>query len=301
MIGNMEYKNMIKLLYRKIMKILANKAPVIHTKILYYRSFGQKLDLNNPLTLNEKLLWLKLYEYPTKPIYSLCADKYRVREYIESKGMKEILNTLYGVYNNANDINFSALPNKFAMKCNHGSGYNIICDNKDSLDINKTKAKLDKWLGEDFSEYFSELHYKNIERKIICEEFIQNKEGEFPDDYKFYCFGGKPKVVMLCRGRKDEGGLKFYYFDLEWNILPLSTDSIIAIQNNITFDKPKGFDQLAMYANKLCEDFKFVRVDLYLRDGTVLFGELTFCPGAGLDVDRLHETDIFLGNELNLT
>ncbi len=289
---------MIKKTLWKFMQILAGIAPVLHTKILYYIVFKKKLNLKKPVTLNEKLLWLKLYEYSHNKLCTLCADKYLVRKYIKDKGCEEILNELYGVYDKAEDIDFNQLPNKFVLKCNHSSGQNIICDDKNVLDIKNTKETLKKWLIIDFWRFFSEIHYKNIDRKIIAEKFIENDIGEFPDDYKFYCFHGKPEVIMLCTNRKTK--TKFYYFDLEWNILPLSTDSIIAIENNECFTKPKGLDKLVEYAKKLCTDFEFVRVDLYLVDSSVLFGELTFCPGAGLDRDRLYETDVFLGNKLNL-
>ena len=143
------------------------------------------------------------------------------------------------------------------------------------------------------------MHYKEIPRKIICEKFLENEEGNFPDDYKFYCFNGRPECVMLCKGRKN-GETKFYYFDLDWQLLPLSTDSINAIENNITIDKPHGYNDMLEYAKKVSKDFKFVRADFYLINSKVLFGELTFTPSAGLDTERLPQTDLLLGEMLKI-
>jgi hypothetical protein len=102
--------------------------PEFCAKIHYYIKFKKKLNLTNPINFNEKIQWLKFNEL-TGDIYTLCADKYKVRDYVTAKGCGEILNQLYGVYDVPQEIDYRALPNKFALKCNHGAGYNIICDN----------------------------------------------------------------------------------------------------------------------------------------------------------------------------
>lgn len=278
--------------YMKILKYF----PKAHTCYLYKKIFGKKLDLNNPVTLNEKVLWLKFNEYH-KSIYTKCADKYAVREYLKEKGCPEILNELYGVYNSTKDIDYDFLPKRFALKCNHGAGYNVICSNKNAIDIFNVNEKLSKWMKEDYSMKSSEPQYKNIPRKIICEEFIENN-GQFPDDFKFYCFDGKPEIVMLCRERKNNA-TKFYYFDMDWNLLPLNDTSKDALVNSEIIQKPDGFEKLKSYASILSKDFLFVRADFYLLEGKPLFGELTFTPAAGLDRDDI-EANNLLGELLKL-
>ncbi|WP_058972954.1 ATP-grasp fold amidoligase family protein [Type-D symbiont of Plautia stali] len=287
---------MIKHTVKSALKFSANISPEFSAKAHYYIKFKKKLNLRNPTNFNEKIQWLKFNEYKGD-IYTLCADKYKVREYIISKGCGEILNELYGVYDNPQAIDYDALPEKFAMKCNHGAGYNIICDNKSSLDVEKTNKKLNEWLKQDFSSHFVEPQYKKIERKILCEKFIENESGGFPDDYKFYCFNGKPYAVMVCIGR-EKGTPKFYYFDMDWNPLPFE-DTIELINDNQLPEMPEGFHKMKEYAFKLATDFKFVRADFYLLNGQVIFGELTFTPSAGLDV-TLQEADVILGGQLKL-
>lgn len=293
-----QIRNFLRVIYMHFIHKTISKYPFIHTHVLYFILFKKPLNLKNPQGFNQKILWLKLNEYQ-KPIYTQCADKYAVRAFVENRGCAEILNDLYGIYNTVDAIDFDSLPDQFALKCNHGAGYNLICNDKNHFDIPSTKKQLNKWLNEDFSALFSEPQYKKIQRKIIVEKFIENNMGEFPDDYKFYCFHGEPIFVMLCQGRKSNN-TKFYYFDMNWKMQPLSQDSIDALENGLIIDKPEGFDSLIKYAQILSENFKFVRADFYLVDGQPFFGELTFTPSGGLDQDRLEATDIILGNHLKL-
>lgn len=287
---------MIKQTVKSALKMGANIFPESCAKAHYFIKFKKRLNLTNPGNLNEKIQWLKFNEL-NNDIYTLCADKYKVREYVSSKGCGEILNALYEVYDQPQDINYDSLPEKFALKCNHGAGYNIICHDKTLLDIDKTNRQLNKWLKEDFSSHFIEPQYKKIERKILCERYIENERGGFPDDYKFYCFNGKPYAVMVCTGR-EKGRPKFYYFDMKWHPLPFE-DTVELISKNDYPAKPEGFDKMKHYATQLASDFKFVRADFYLMNGSVIFGELTFTPSAGLDV-TLQEADVILGSQLIL-
>lgn len=287
---------MIKHTVKSALKFSANISPKFCAQAHYFIKFKKKLNLSNPTNFNEKIQWLKFNEL-NNDIYTLCADKYKVREYVSSKGCGEILNDLYGVYDSPQSIDYRVLPEKFALKCNHGAGYNIICDNKSSIDIEKTNKQLDKWLKQDFSTLFIEPQYKKIERKILCEKYIENERGGFPDDYKFYCFNGKPYAVMVCIGR-EKGTPKFYYFDMNWNPLPF--EDTIELINKKNYPKmPDGFNKMKDYAMKLASDFKFVRADFYLLNKKVIFGELTFTPSAGLDV-TLQDADFILGSQLKL-
>lgn len=287
---------MIKQTVKSALKVGANAFPEFYVKTHYLIRFRKKLNLRDPASFNEKIQWLKFNEL-NEDIYTLCADKYKVREYVASKGCKEILNDLYGVYDNPHDIDYAVLPEKFALKCNHGAGYNIICDDKASLDIEKTNKKLNEWLRQDYSANFVEPQYKKIARKILCEKYIENERGGFPDDYKFYCFNGQPYAVMVCVGR-EKGTPKFYYFDMNWQPLPFE-DTLELMNGGHCPKMPEGFTKMKAYAVKLAADFKFVRADFYLLNGKVIFGELTFTPSAGLDV-TLQEADVFLGSQLKL-
>ena len=274
--------------------MLSYLSPKLNTKLLFLKKFGRWPDLKEPKTLNEKILKLKLSSYGTDPQVRRCADKYRVREYIEEKGLSHCLNDMLAVYDDPAEICWTDLPERFAMKWNFGCGYNIICSSKSKLDKEATKEQLALWKKEPFWAYFSELQYRNVDKKLIVEEYIGNEDGTPPEDYKFYCFDGKAHCVMVCVGR-EEGWPRFYFFDRDFQLMRINRDSKEA-PVGFSLPRPEGLEEAFAVADRLSEGFSFVRVDLYLTDKGVRFGEMTFTPAAALDNKRLPETDLMFGS-----
>lgn len=283
---------------RRWYALMSHISPEMNTRALFRRKFGREAELSAPETLNEKLLKLKLGRYGTDELVRRCADKYAVREYVESAGCGEILNDLLAVYDRAEDVDWAWLPEEFVIKWNFGCGYNIVCPDKSALDIPSTVKQLKKWGREDFWAYYSELQYKNVPKKLIVEQYLKPESGLLPEDYKFYCFHGSAYCVMLCVGR-EEGWPKFYFFDRDWNLLRINRDSKNAPEG-FTVPRPEGIDKAFGYADRLSAPFPFVRTDLYIVDGRVYFGELTFTPAAALDNNRLPETDLMFGSMLHI-
>lgn len=250
-------------------------SPILNTKLYYRISHGKKLDLKNPKGFNEKILWLKLNNYMNNPTIIQCADKYAVRRYIKDKGYGINLVNLLAVYKSVDEIDWNSLPGKFAMKLNYGCGFNIICTDYSQFNRQDAITKLNRWMKSQYYLSHSEMQYKHVERKIIVEEFIETRSGEFPADYKFYCFNGEPKCLLFCSEREEGHTLKTL-FDLEGNILNYRDDTVK--QN---FPNPICFNEMLELCRGLADGFPFVRVDLYDRDGKVVFGELTFTPAGG--------------------
>jgi len=272
--------------------------PKKHSELLYYKEMNKRLNLSSPTTFNEKLMWLKLYE--DNHLKAICADKLEVRKFVSDKGESQCLNELYNFYNSSNEIRWEELPNSFVLKVNNTSGANIICPNKENLDIALTSYKLDKWLQEKFYKNYSEMHYKNIEPKIICEKYLKPKKGLLPDDFKLFCFHGITKVVMVCTER-ETGNPKFYMTDLNGKILPYNPTGKKAIEMGETYIKlPSSIGEMDRIARKLAKDFTFVRADFYDIDGNVVFGELTFTPQAGMDSNILEEGERTMGDWITL-
>lgn len=274
--------------------ILSYLSPRLNTILLFLKKFGRLPELKNPVTLNEKLLKLKLEDYGTNELVRQCADKYRVRDYVKNCGLENCLNKLWAAYDRPEDIDWESLPESFAMKWNFGCGYNVICRSKEELDIREAEQKLRKWGREPFWAYFSELQYRGVPKKIIVEEYIGGKEGTPPEDYKFYCFHGSAYCVMLCVGR-EEGWPKFYFFDREFRLMRINRDSAQAPEG-FSLPKPEGIEEAFGIADRLSRGFPFVRVDLYLTERGARFGEMTFTPAAALDNKRLPETDLLFGS-----
>ena len=274
-------------------------SPKLNTAVTYRVKFKKKLDLEHPVTLNEKILWLKFNTYWNNPIIKQCADKYRVREYLESKGYGVLLNGLIGVYENVDDIDWDSLPNQFALKLNVGCGCNIIVSDKSNLDIESAMHSMRKWLKSNYWLGWSEMQYKGVKPVILIEKYLGSKDGRLPEDYKFYCMNGQAKYVMVCADRDiGEHAAKFFYYDRQWNLMPYTSDYFA--DPDLVIPKPDRIDDAFETAEMLSKDFPFVRVDLYIVDGKIYFGELTFTPSAGLDNGRLPETDRILGEQLVL-
>lgn len=285
----------LSLQFRNLLTVIS---PRLNTEVIYYLSKGNKINLDNPQTFDEKVSWLKLNLYNDDKLVSQCADKYAVRKYVEDTGYVEILNELYGVYDNVDDIPWDLLPKKFALKLNNGAGTNIICTNKDKLDIEEATNKFKSWMKKKYHLMSSELQYKHIVPKIICEKFIETEDNHAPEDYKIYCFNGKVAYTMLCIGR-EKGKPKFYFFDKNWEIARLNKDSK-DLPEGYKFSKPENLDKMFEIAEKLSNPFPFVRVDLYNIEGDILFGELTFTPNGGKDENLPKETDKYFGELLKL-
>lgn len=284
--------------YKCFRETLTIISPTLNTKVTYRLSKGESLNLKKPTKFDEKISWLKLNTYYKNPLVSQCADKYFVREYVSSMGCEEILNKLYGVYDSVEDIPWSKLPNKFVLKWNMGAGSNIICQNKEELDIEKTKEKLRTWGKKKYYLLNAEMQYKYMEPKILCEKLLETEDKSLPEDYKVYCFNGIAKFVMVCVGRQ-KGKSKFYLFDREWNLMRINKDGIAA-PTNFYFPKPKGIEKMFNYAEKLSKPFIFVRSDFYNIKGEIIFGELTFTPAGGIDSNMPDEMDRYLGEMIKL-
>ena len=255
---------------------------------------GYKPNIDNPKTFNEKMQWLKLYN--EDPLLTKCADKYLVRNYIKEKIGEEYLIPLIGVYNNPDEIDFSALPNQFVLKVNWGSGQNIIVKDKSQLNIEETKTKLNEWLEPRSNHYFYsfEWSYKNIKPKIICEKYIQQQNDDLYD-YKFMCYNGIIKNLFVVSNRKNNLYVDFY--DINWNKLPFKRKYKNS-PNGI--EKPDNLYKLIKLAETIGKDFPFARVDFYNVNNQIYFSEVTFYPGNGMEAFEPIEWDYELGKLLKI-
>ncbi len=293
----------IKKAYRKYFttegrftSVLPNK---VYLKKVYKKTFGEELDLKNPKTFTEKLNWLKLYY--VRPEYSIMVDKYKAREYISEKVGDEYLVPLLGVWDSPDEIDFNLLPDKFVLKCNHESGI-IVCKDKSKFDIESTKSELASHLKRNYYKKHREMPYKYVPRKIICEKFMENTNGEPLFDYKFFCFSGEPRYIMVNSARFDDLKTDMYSTDWEWLEMqdghyPIAGDK---------FQRPTQLDKMLEMAEKLSEGIPFLRVDFNVWDGKIFVGELTLYHSGGLEKFTTppeyeeHYWDEKLGKELKL-
>ncbi len=255
---------------------------------------GYPLNLDNPQTFNEKLQWLKLHN--RKPEYTMMVDKYLVREYIREKLGAEYLIPLIGVWDDPDKIDFDALPNQFVLKCNHNSGLGMcICKDKSKLDIEKTKKELRRGLAQNYYLSGREWPYKDVPRKIICEQYMTDGVNETIKDYKFFCFNGEPRIMYISNDYAEHPTTDF--FDMKYNVLPIRMKDP---NSQVLPEKPKEFEQMRKVAEVLCKGIPFVRVDMYVINGQIYFGELTFFHNCGFTAVHPNEWNHILGSWINL-
>ena len=234
---------------------------------------GYKMNLDKPQTLNEKLNWYKL-NYKNDLMVE-CVDKVKVYEYVKKCGLEHILIKRYGVYDRVKDIDLSKLPDQFVLKNNSDSGGVLICLNKESFF--EKALKIEEKMKIDYSADLLEWPYKSIEKKLLIEELIKTKDGCAPKDYKFFCFNGEPRFLFVASERDKE--VKFDFFDLEWNHIPVKQGHL---NSNKKIEKPSKLKEMLNICRILSKDFPHVRVDLYYENDKIYFGELTFFHFSGL-------------------
>jgi len=275
-------------------KLLLLRSPVLFSKYKYKKFHGREINLKNPTTFNEKLIWLNLFW--KHPLKTVCADKYTLRSYVQKQGYGHMLPELLGVYNHSSEIDFDLLPQQFVLKCTHGSGFNIICLNKDELDRQTVRSKLDHWMKTDYSRKSCELHYKSMKPRIICEQFLDDCTGKTPTDYKVYCFSGKAHCIMVAHDRDINGKTeKYEFYDLEWkNTLPYFEKDDTA--GDLNLPKPAALNDIIHAAEALSQPFPFVRMDFYDINGRAILGEMTFTPSGCIYNDCTELAQTVLGS-----
>lgn len=260
-----------------------------------YRT-GEKLNLDHPKTFNEKIQWLKLYDSMGNK--TRLADKYLVREWVREKIGEEYLVPLLGVWDSFDEIDFNALPNQFALKCNHGSGWNLIVEDKNTLNVANAKRLFDKWMSTNYAFCAGfELQYRDIKPQIIAEEYIDfDTHGE---EYQFWCFNGEPAFVSVIRDPHGENQKATY--DLQWRELPFITSLPGFLEEERkNLNKPKQFGKMIDIAQKASRGFRFSRVDLYKYHDRIYIAEMTFTPASGFCKWYPAEYDLKVGELLRL-
>lgn len=294
-----KFKSMVKLIHYSY---LSRHNPQELADRLYIDATGNKNGINweSPVDLNEKINWLKFNSDTTK--WSELADKYAVRKFIEEKGYKQYLVPLLGVWENANEIDFSTLPDSFVLKTNNGAGTVMVVEDKTLIDQRTVRAQLNKWLKNKFGLKRAEPHYLRIKPLIIAESLLRDESGISSSlvDYKIWCFDGKAFGTKVFYNRhRFEADIEWY--DRDWNYRP---EKLVFTKDKRDgggkINKPKNYEQMISFAEDLSKGFPQVRVDLYNIDGQIYFGEMTFTASGGYHNTYSKEALLEMGRLTNL-
>ena len=251
-------------------------SPRLNTQLHFLVNTGRPANLHSPQSFREKISWLKLYRYAGDSLAIQCADKLAVRAYVREKGFGSLLNELIGVYRTPEEIPWDELPDAFVLKWNFGSGYNCVVRSKKELCSAQAARRLKRWKRKKYWLLYSELQYKTADKYILCERFLDTAPGQELLDYKFYCFHGVPKAILVIdRSGQEKRGV---FMTPEWKIISDIPGKYAPFQP----PKPESLIRMRAAAAKLSEPFPYVRIDFYEWRGQAVFGEMTFTPGAGI-------------------
>ncbi|OOZ42172.1 hypothetical protein BOW53_00915 [Solemya pervernicosa gill symbiont] len=246
----------------------------LYLKHQYKKTFSKVAQLNPPETINEFILQRKLYD--RNPRYTECSDKYRVRSWVEKVAGEDCLVPLLAVSDDVDEINYASLPEPFVIKVNHGCGQNMIVREKSEVDWLSAKRQLKGWMRNSHYLNTREWQYKNIQPMVVVEALL-SEGGELPKDYKLHCFNGVVRYIAVVHDREHKASVSFY--DPQWNYLFIEWGRY---EMGPKEKRPETLDEMVGLAQKLSQEFDYVRVDLYSVAGQVYFGELTFTPLNGL-------------------
>ncbi len=271
-----DYKKIIKdqELRLKIINRLAFIPTPIYLKLVYWIKTGKRLELDNPIGFCDKLNWLKLHNI--NDTYTNFVDKIEVRNIVNKIIGEDICFPILGHWEKFEDIDFSTLPNKFVLKCNHDSASVTVVKDKSSLNLKKLKKFYNGRLKISPYNMGREYPYKNVKPRILAEQYMTPDGENDINDYKFFCFHGEPKIMFIATDRSTD--VKFDFFDMDFNHLPIYN---IHPNSEKEIKKPHLFDEMKALAAKLSKNIPFVRIDLYEIKGKIYFGEYTFFHGGG--------------------
>lgn len=281
-------KRCAKLFLKCFGRLLNDKS---YVSIQYFSVLGKFPNIKNPTLFTEKLQWLKLYDH--NPLYTKIVDKYEVKEYISNIIGDEYVIPTLGVWNSPEEIEYNNLPDRFVLKTTFGGGSDgvIICRDKSKIAYSRIESKLNKSFNTNPYSRAREWPYKDVPHRIIAEKYLEDDSGELRD-YKFFCFNGVPRVMLVATNRFTNH--YFNYFDMDFNLLSIT--SFMGSQSNIHIKCPDNFDEMKLIAAKLSKGFPHVRVDLYNCQGKVYFGELTLYDSSGFDDFNSEEWNRKFGN-----
>lgn len=266
--------------------------------LLYYLETGKQLNLKSPRAFGEKMQWLKLYDRQSE--YTVMVDKYTVKDYVANIIGKEYIIPTVGLWEGPEKIDFESLPNQFVLKTTHGGGSCgvLICKDKSHLDKAKIVKYFKKAWKQNIYKSFREWPYKDVPKRIIAEKYLESEDGVL-DDYKVLCFSGKAKLIEYHANRFGPNHTQDFY-DTNWNKTSLSQGGFNTV-SNLVVDRPICLERMLELSESLAKGIPMCRIDWYIANQKLYFGEITFFDASGFEPFDREEDEIMLGSWIDLS
>jgi hypothetical protein len=254
----------------------------------YRGQHGRWPRIIRPRAFTEKVLNRMLFD--RRPILPALAGKLESREYVRSRLGEAFLIPLLGTIERAEELRTIALPDRFFLKANHGSGMNRPHFGG-PVDRAALEILCGSWLANNPAKWGREWVYKDVRRAVLLEPLLQDANGEVPADYKLFCYDGQVRFVTVIHSRFVE--TCGHIMTRDWRHIP----------GHIYFPadpgppppRPRQLPELIAAAETLSAGFDFLRIDLYLVDGRPLFGEITTTPGGAHEKFNPPALDLLFG------
>jgi len=292
-----------KIIAAKVHKLIVSLNPEAEMNRVYYKTYHRYPNLKNPKNLIEKIYWMQLHTDTT--MWTKCADKFAMRDYVKDCGYENYLPKNYGKWYNAADIDFNILPTEFVLKTNNGCGTVLLVSDKNTLDLKATRKKLQRWLNVPYGWAGGQLHYTRIKPCILAEELLHQDDvqksitSQSMVDYKVWCLNGVPECILVVYNRIKKVNYKLDMYNTNWGRIPnsLKLTSHFTGKEEI-FPRPACLEEMLEIASKLSNPFPEVRVDFYVINNKPIIGELTFTSGYGNYTDEFYD---YLGSKIDLS
>lgn len=267
----------------------------LYLQLVYVKNYKRVGNFTNPVSFSEKLF--ARIQNPL-PAFSMLADKVKVRDYVKKTVGEKYLIPCYGIYENITPADLHKLPDSFVLKANHGAGQVLVVTDKSKLSPDLACAQANAWLDEDYGDDSRERHYREIPRRLLAEKALL-QEGGSPDDYKVHVFNpqdGRPPYcfIQLIKGRNAILSQAIYLSD--WTKAPFWRSGYSAVQQQDDSLRPVCLEEMLEVAIKLTGPLGYARVDFYVHEGRLYFGEVTLTPAGGRVRFEPSELDAHLGN-----
>ena len=270
----------------------------LYNALMYKLQFGFSKSIKNPETFSQKIYYLR-DQYKGNALATMVSDKIAVREYVTASIGGEVLNNLLFITDDPSNIDYDTLPDRFVIKTNQACGTNIIVKDKSSIDKHETYQKLTKWLKMNYADSYGEMQYYNIKPQILIEEYLEDEGDEFLIDYKFWCFNGNCKFLVVHDRFSIADEILHNKLSFDLNFKPITVFKN-QTENNNKFKIPISLNLMTDYASILSREFAFVRVDFYEVNGEPVFGEMTLTPTGGNNHYLSDDAQLQLGKEVDI-